>query len=478
MLILPRYIIRQHIGPFVFGCLVITLLFLLNLIFRELGRFLSKGLDILTVIEFFFLNLAWIIALSVPMAVLTATLMAFGRLSADNEITAIKASGISLYRIIAPVLIASTGLAIFLIWFNNNVLPDFNHRVRVLTSNITTKRPTIDIEPGVMLQMDNFNLMVQKILEEKEGFSLVRNIVIFDKSNPRYNKTIAAERAEILVDADNDQVLLTLYNGEMHEIEWAKLENYRSLKFPRHSLSIIVPNMKLNRIESEYYGDREKSAQVMLKEVRGNRQQILKKSAQLNAIILPALNRFLELELPDSLQQNDGINYRLAGSTKPYAYLPKWKQPESNRIERLISEHRKLLQKVKNEKSLIANYTRKNHVLLVEVHKKYSIPVACIVFIIIGAPLGILSRRGNMAVSGGIGLFFFILYWAFLIAGEELADRQFISPAVAMWAPNVIVGLFGVYLVVSTVKETRFLHFNLNPLLQYFKNKFKFVNKI
>ena len=129
MFILSRYILRQHVGPFVFGFSVITLIWILNLLFKELNRILSKGLPPLVVAEFFALNLAWIIALTVPMATLISSLMAFGRLSADNEITAIKANGVSLYKVLLPVLVAAAMLSGFLIWFNNNVLPEFNHRL-------------------------------------------------------------------------------------------------------------------------------------------------------------------------------------------------------------------------------------------------------------------------------------------------------------------------------------------------------------
>jgi len=138
--ILSKYIIREHIGPFFFGFFVITLIFILNLLFRELGKFLSKGLAFSVILEFILLNLAWMIALAVPMAVLIAALMAFGRLSADNEITAIKASGISLYQILPSVIIVSTLLALALIWFNNHILPEFNHRTRLLAMDIARKK--------------------------------------------------------------------------------------------------------------------------------------------------------------------------------------------------------------------------------------------------------------------------------------------------------------------------------------------------
>ena len=136
MFILWRYILREHIGPFIFGLSIITLFLLLNLVFRELGSIISRGLNISVIAEFILLNMAWMLALSVPMAVLIATLMAFGRLSGDGEITAMKAGGVSIVTILKPVFLASILLALFLLWFNNHVLPDANYRTKLLSSDI------------------------------------------------------------------------------------------------------------------------------------------------------------------------------------------------------------------------------------------------------------------------------------------------------------------------------------------------------
>jgi lipopolysaccharide export system permease protein len=139
--ILSRYILREHFGPFGFSFATITLIFLLDLVFRHLSRILSKGLPPAVVIEFLGLNLAWIVATAAPMAVLTATLMAFGRLAADHEITAMQASGISLARQTTPIFLAAFALAAGLIWFNNNVLPDWKYRARALAMDIARKSP-------------------------------------------------------------------------------------------------------------------------------------------------------------------------------------------------------------------------------------------------------------------------------------------------------------------------------------------------
>ncbi|MDZ7723767.1 MAG: LptF/LptG family permease [candidate division KSB1 bacterium] len=164
MYIIWRYIIKEHKSPFFFGLGTLTLVFLLNLVFRELGRILSRGLGFTVIAEFFILNLAWIIALAIPMAVLVATLMAFGRLSGDGEITAMKSSGVSILFMIFPVFIMSILMTLFLIWFNNSVLPDANYQTKLLWSDIARKRPTLQLEAGVVYKdLDKYSILVEEI---------------------------------------------------------------------------------------------------------------------------------------------------------------------------------------------------------------------------------------------------------------------------------------------------------------------------
>ena len=96
---------------------------------------------------------------------------------------------------------------------------------------------------------------------------------------------------------------------------------------------------------------------------------------------------------------------------------------------------------------------------MVELHKKFSIPFACIIFVLVGAPLGIMTRKGNFAISASISLVFFIIYWTFLISGEELADRGLISPFISMWMANIIIGSLGIYLTYLNSKNIKKIKF-------------------
>ncbi|UCE04390.1 MAG: LptF/LptG family permease [bacterium] len=473
MYILSRHIIRLHIGPFLFGFFIITLLFMLNLVFKDLARILSKGLEFWVIVEFFALNLAWIVALAVPMAVLMASLMAFGQLSADNEITAIKASGISLYRIIAPVLIVAVGLSIFLIWFNNEVLPDSNHRLRLLARDITVKKPTVNLEPGYLYhEIPNLSIRFDHLVEQ-ENLSKVQDVLIYDKSEPNLSKTVVSKRGEIFVNENTGLLQITLFEGEIHEIDIDKLENYNQIQFQKYAITIPIPNMVLQRSESGYRGDREQSARMMRQEINNNLKLIAKRRQNLLTFIQSQFYRYFPGKENKTIEKSDTklinhsthfLNEKLKNSSRVKLNLTKQ-----------IRIHRNVLQRIKGERDINRSYELTNNKLLVEIYKKFSIPFACIVFVLIGVPLGIMARRGNMAVGGGISLVFFIIYWIFLIGGEELADRDMLSPFLAMWLANFIVGAFGIYLLIRTAKETSFINFDY--LIRFLPKRFRWKNE-
>lgn len=436
--ILPKYIIREHIGPFFFALTVINSVFILNLLFKQLGKFLSKDIPFPVIIEFLFLNLAWMIALSVPMAVLTATIMAFGRLSAENEITAIRAGGVSLSQILLFVLAVALMLCFALIWFNNHVLPDFNHRARLLALDITRKKPMINLDSGVLYtDIPGYSILVQNVVE-KDGVSYVDTVVIDDQTDRNVITTITAAHGELFMDEETGLLEITLYDGELHEVNINKPETFKRLDFPKHVIKISMAESLLRRTESGFRGDREKSAQALMQMVIENRKRIQERQSKITELMKRKIAR-------------------LAAAHKG--------APPG--LQAILREQQQLKRQVQSEINMINSYKRSSDVNLVEYHKKYAIPAACVVFILVGAPLGILTRQRGWAVAAGLSIFFFLLYWAFLIGGEILADRQYVSPFLAMWSPNFLVGGFGILLVFHTLRETSV--FDLRDLIRFRK---------
>jgi lipopolysaccharide export system permease protein len=151
----------------------------------------------------------------------------------------------------------------------------------------------------------------------------------------------------------------------------------------------------------------------------------------------------------------DSQKYMFADSLLPFEHIT---QKKANNPELIYI---RALERIKTAKNVIMSNYRMDATLQdeinkywVEIHKKYAIPVACIVFILIGAPLGVMVRKGGFGVAASISLFFFVLYWAFLIGGEKLADRNIITPFWGMWSANILLGIVGILLTTKTVQET------------------------
>lgn len=429
MRILTRYIIFEHIGPFFLGIASIVFLFLLNIVFRDLGRLLGKGLSFWTIVKFFGLNLAWILALAIPMAVLISTLMAFGRLSSDREIDAMKASGVSIHQLVRPIFIGAILLMIGMMIFNNTILPEFNYQVKKLYFEISKTRPTISLEPNVFYdEIPNYTIYVQKINSKK---GKLEKIFIRDSSDPQFNKTIVADRGTLVFSRARQRIVFTLYNGEIHEVEKQHLEKYRRMKFKKQMISISLSDAQSHPFRQR--GDREKTTRMLLDDIAEDKKRLYERERYVRQMIAQDLaSLFPSQYLPEEMR--DATRASLSSS---YQDRPGW-----------------MISQLEGEMAVIHAYKRAIASLWVEIHKKYSIPVACLVFVLVGAPLGILVRQSGFTVAGWVSIVFFLIYWTFLIGGEQLADRLMIHPAVAMWSPNIIVGILGLFLYYRTLKES------------------------
>ncbi len=436
MKILYRYIFKEHVGPFFFGLFVIFFILIMDFILEVLNMVIGKGLNALIILQVFILNLAWMAALAVPMAVLVSTLMAFGRLSQDNEITALKASGVSLYRVVMPALVASVFVAFGMVIFNNQVLPEANHKARLLMADIHQKRPTVNLKENIFMdEIPGYHILIKKVDPRSSD---VEGITIYDQKDRRLPRTIIAEKGKVEFSPDGNTLIFHLFNGEIHETDETDPHKYRRVSFNKQIIYIRDVGDKFVRTTSEYRTDREKSAKAMLEDIRELETKIRTSQSQIIRPVNLALSHVFEKKKTIYSKNQPPIE-------------------KDETIEYLIKKNRNLFSQLSNEGQNIHSQKRQINSLLVEVHKKYALPVACVVFILVGAPLGIMARKGGMAVGLGLSLGFFVLYWAFLIGGEELADRQLIPAFWAMWSANILIGGAGIYILIKSAKEITFI---------------------
>jgi lipopolysaccharide export system permease protein len=449
-------------------------IFLMQFMLKYITRIFGKGLSLFTILELVFYNLAWMFALAVPMAVLISTLMSFGRLSGDNEITILKSSGISIYRIIRPALFFAGFITISMIIFNDKVLPDFNHKARVMFTNIGQKKATLRLEPGIFFTVDRYSFYVEKMdktlgqqLDERTNLlgpeyqvetspDKLLNISIFDRSNNTRTVTITAAEGYMVYSQLKKSLVFTLFDGEYHELNNLNPEEYRYSHFSRNIFYIPAPEFAFENKDDDYRGDREMNISMMREKVNTNRNFLLQERDQ----IVENVKKFWQpisanMEVSKSKIRDDTPEINHEDSEPVIPLIDQVNRPVFTRAcEKAHRKLNRLYQTLRSSQSRIASHRETVNRYMVEIHKKFSIPFASIVFILIGAPLGIAARKGSMGIGATLSIFFFLVYWACLILGEDLADREFLTPFWAMWFPNILIGSAGLYLTWRTVKET------------------------
>ena len=236
MKILSRYILKEHIAPFLFAFFTITFLLIIDYVPKIIDHVLDKDLALWVVLELIGLNLAWMLALSVPMSVLVATLMAFGRLTSDFEVTAMKSSGVNLLRILIPVLAAASVVTYLMIEFNDRVLPDLNKQARVLWGDISVMRPTLIFKSGIFItDIPGYLVLIDEVDHTTSEVHGVRITDTREKTKPRI---IVAEHGLLKMTDNGRNMQFTLFNGELHSLDTRESDNYRRVDFKQQVINI------------------------------------------------------------------------------------------------------------------------------------------------------------------------------------------------------------------------------------------------
>ncbi len=445
---LNKYLMKQSFIPFILSVGVITTVLFLQFLIRAIDRFLGKGLDAFIIFEYLYLNLAWIIALSVPMSLLISSVMTYGRMSQENEITALKSAGVNLFSIIKPALWFGSIVGFLLCLFNNFILPDMNYNARLLARDIYQKKPELTIEPGYFVDMIPQYTMIVKELEGNQ----FKDVKIFSKNTQSEQTTIYAETGSL--ESKDGVITVNLQNGEIHEIDLENYDHYRKIKFGTHQIIISMDDLLLNRTSESNRTDREMRVPAMIEKIQQNKvsiEQIKKRIEVVKNDIgietntdMSLANIIAEIEL---LKNDAAPNIE---ETRDYNNdIPVGEYEQKEKIRSLNNNARQF----QNEFTLIENYEKNNNKFLVEIHKKFTLAVACILFTLVGAPLGILVKRGGITIASALSIAFFLIYYILLIWGEQLADRALLDPAVGSWMPNIILLIVGIIILFLSDKK-------------------------
>ena len=465
MKILHRYVLKEHLGPLTFALTALTSILLLQYIGKHFGELVGKGLPAFVIAEFFALSIPLTVALTLPMAVLVATLYAFSRLAAENEITALKASGVSLVSVLKPVLWAAVGVTVVMIGFNDQVLPRSNHKLAVLQRDIAQKKPTFGLREQVINEVSpgKFYLRAGHI---DEASNLMREVTIYDMADPTVKRTIYADSGNMRMINNMSDLELLLYKGNTEDVPTNNAVELRRLYFDVDRIKVRgVGNQFQKTTADSYKSDREMTVcEMQQAQERARRdhdiarREFLERLPEVKGMKTILAEDLLKAKLDPPWDVGLGRLY-----CKVFSFLvpkPAQAQGASSTPPRIrsvaspppavdaaaLSQLEGLRLRLSDSAQLMNSYG-------VEIHKKFALAVACFVFVLLGAPIALRFPRGGVGLTIGVSLFVFALYYVCLIAGESIAKRGMMPAVVSMWMANVIFGLIALWLLAKMGQE-------------------------
>lgn len=480
MRLLSRYLLRQMAAPFLFSLSALTSILLLNQVAKRFPELVGKGLPPGVIVEVLLLSLPFIIALTLPMAILVAVLYGFSHLAADNEITAMRANGISVAQMLRPVLLAGTAIAALNFVFIDQVLPRSNARLRDLTLDIARKKPTFRLAEQVVNGMPPTQYWLRAArIEQYTG--RLRNVTIYDLSQPDARRIIVADSGIMGMSTNQQDVELRLFTGTVHEYKQEEPGVVRVTSFSTNTVRArdVANQLELGTVSFDR-GDREMTTCEMIdrarfaadwaerarQDRRDNTRRDLRSILRLvpEPLVSPPdpelsvhcgpwrrverfLGRFIFPDpaeaqaIPFAPQEAPAVGPpggRLTGVVAP-VILSTPSEVAQNRERQL-------------------NELRQANAFNVEIHKKFTISVACLNFVLIGIALALRFPRGGMGLVLGGSLVIFAFFYISMTAGEGLADRNLTTAGMAMWFPNLILavaGLAGIRVISRESGSTR-----------------------
>jgi len=414
-MVLKKYILKEHIAPFFISLMVVTFVLLIDRVIDLLNTIIEKKLDFMTIMKVFGLSLPFMLALSIPMAVLVATILAFGRMTVDRETIAMKASGINIYRMTGWLLVAAFLLTGGMMYFNHYTLPETNHKLKNMMLKIAYYKPMTILKSGEFTNITDYTIYVKENLQTE-----LRGIVIFDRTETRFPKTIYAQSGKIHQLDNGNTLQLILKDGEMHEKDDQDQTRYQIRAFKQFELYIRDLGSRIDFTDTGYRSDREMTAKELLSDIRDKNTEILQKQKSIADFDRRINILNLNSENPETSQETNRLG--------------QIKKMETDRLTEL-------------KESVDA--------LKVEYHKKYALAFAIIIFVLIGIPLGLMTRSSGIGMAFSVSSLIFLIYYVALNGGEQLADKGYMSPFLSMWISNFVFLILAALLITGSLYEKK-----------------------
>ena len=443
---------------------VCLFIILMQFLWKYVDDMVGKGLDFLVLGKMFFYAALSLVPMALPLSILLASLMTFGNLGEKFELLAMKASGISLFQIMRPIIVLIFFVAIGAFFFQNNVLPPVQTKLWTTVRSIKLKSPELDIPEKIFYkEISGYNVYVNH--KDKET-GIMHNMMIYDFSDGFDNARVTvADSGKLTASTDKQYLILTLYNGESFENLKKQTYGNRNEKIPyrrekfglKELLIAFDANFKME--DESIMSERDYSKNLDKLRVFIDSVSVVGDSLDRNIVNILKSQTYSQVLRKNEID-NQNASLQKAGNDTilPVDFQTYFDEKDSEQKQKIVSSAKSKAISIRDEYQLNNfNQTDRRKTLIghkIELHRKFTLSFACLIFLFIGAPLGAIIKKGGLGMPTVISVFLFLFYYSIDIFSIKLARQSVLPVWAGMWASSVILFSLGMFFLYNAVNDS------------------------
>lgn len=457
-----KLVLKAYLGPMFMTFFIVIFVLMMNFVWRYIDELVGKGLDAGVIIELIMYATVNMIPMGLPLAILLATIMTMGNLGENFELLAMKSAGMSLPRIMQPLIIVVGLISIGSFFIVNNLVPYANKKMLSIIYDIRQQNQALEFQDGLFFNgIDDMSIRVEK---QDPTTKLLRGVLIYDNRSSNGNMTTTiADSGYIRLTDDKKYLLVTLYNGETYEQtrnnQWYTKSTLRHHKFDRQDGKIPMSGFDFERSDENLFSNNSQT-----KNINELQHAIDSLDTTVGNITTTAYTPLLREQIfvrdPDAVTPPDSIHIDRSGMGEIYVIdsIAKADVRTRSRIWNGACQSAKNSRNMfsfdesTSKEALNQLYRSKN-----EWHRKLALPVSIMIFFLVGAPLGAIIRKGGLGMPIVISVIFFVIYYIISISGEKLAKEGTWNSFFGMWISSLILAPIAVYLTYKATNDSALL---------------------
>jgi len=442
---LDIFILKSYLGPLVLTFFIALFILVMQFLWKYVDDLVGKGLEWYVISELMFYASSTFVPLALPLAILLSSLMTFGNLGENYELVAMKASGISLRRIMKPLIFLSLLISITAFVFSNNVLPIANLKFHSLLYDVRQQKLTLNIREGIFYS--GIEGYIIRINEKDQENNTIRDVMIYDHSDRMGNiKLTVARHGRMELTADRSSLLFHLFDGHNYEEitdrkDYKVSRPFQRSKFEEQTIYFGGLDFALNRTDENLFRN---NYQMM------NVEQLTFFRDSLSAELVLRKNN-LNKTIRDRFIFYNKIDSVFLEPEKNTAdtIFDLFSESSDNRLRAIDFALQSARSTKSNMEYSLDDFQRRGERIRrheIEWHRRFTLSIACFILFFIGAPLGAIIRKGGLGMPVVVSILFFVIYHIISITGEKYARAGVLEPWIAMWLASVILLPLGIFL--------------------------------